>query len=213
MNYFWLTIKHKWFVFLAGLKTGVPLWRLIIHDWSKFTPSELPHYQRQFFGDKDDPLGFAAAWLHHQNHNPHHWEYWLPRSGHAKHNDDERYKIQAHGDGYPLWIYDFEKEKQITPKIADDFAEDANQIYTLKEYLNNIDLIPIDMPEWAIREMIADWMGAARAYEGQWPVDGNWEWMDTHCEKIKTRISKRTQSFISQIFFLMMYTETSKMWE
>jgi hypothetical protein len=35
VKYFWLTIMHKWFVFLAGFKTGAPLWRLIIHDWSK----------------------------------------------------------------------------------------------------------------------------------------------------------------------------------
>ena len=84
MNYFWLTIKHKWFVLLAGLSTKTPLWRLIIHDWTKFTPSELPHYQRQFFGKADDPKGFMTAWLHHQNHNPHHWEYWIPRSGHKR---------------------------------------------------------------------------------------------------------------------------------
>jgi len=32
MKYFILTLKHKWFVFLAGLKTKAPLWRLIIHD-------------------------------------------------------------------------------------------------------------------------------------------------------------------------------------
>lgn len=36
----WVILKHKWFVLLAGLEVGVPLWRLIIHDWSKFTPAE-----------------------------------------------------------------------------------------------------------------------------------------------------------------------------
>lgn len=85
MPYVWATLRHKWFVLLAGLKLGgIPLWRLLIHDWTKFTPSELPYYNRQFFGDKGDPEGFAAAWLHHQNHNQHHWEYWKTRSDHSK---------------------------------------------------------------------------------------------------------------------------------
>lgn len=85
MRYAWATIRHKWFVFLAGLQLGgIPVWRLVIHDWHKFTPAELPHYNRQFFGDKGDPLGFACAWLHHQNLAPHHWEYWHTRSDHSK---------------------------------------------------------------------------------------------------------------------------------
>jgi len=83
MKYFWVTLKHKWFILLAARKVGLPLWRAIVHDLSKFTRVELPHYDRQFFGDKDDPAGFAAAWLHHQNHNPHHWEYWITRSDHS----------------------------------------------------------------------------------------------------------------------------------
>jgi len=76
--------KHKAFVLRAGLKTGAPIWRLVIHDWSKFTPAEAPHYGRQFFGARDDPEGFARAWLHHQNANPHHWEFWISRSGHER---------------------------------------------------------------------------------------------------------------------------------
>ncbi len=84
IQYFWLTVKHKWYVLLGGLKLGgIPLWRLIIHDLSKFGRHEFPFYQQQFFGDKGDPKGFAAAWLHHQNYNPHHWEYWQTRSDHS----------------------------------------------------------------------------------------------------------------------------------
>ncbi len=130
MNYFWLTIRHKWFVFLAGLRTKAPLWRLIIHDWSKFTPMELPHYQRQFFGKANQPEKFTRAWLHHQNTNPHHWEYWIPRTGHNRGG--------------------------------------------LKG------LEPLNMPEWAVREMIADWLGAGRAYDGKWPDINNWTWFREH---------------------------------
>ena len=97
---------HKWYVFLAGLRTGVPIWRLIVHDWQKFTPQEFGAYARHFFGVDDEyknnetllafqkygvveaaPFGhfederFALAWLHHENTAPHHWGFWIARSG------------------------------------------------------------------------------------------------------------------------------------
>ena len=84
LQYAWLTVKHKYFVFLAGRDLGLGCWQLLIHDLSKFTAVELPAYGRSFFGDKGDPDGFARAWLHHQNVNPHHWEYWMPRTGHVQ---------------------------------------------------------------------------------------------------------------------------------
>jgi hypothetical protein len=125
----WLTIKHKWFVFLAGLRTGAPVWRLVIHDWSKFLPSELWAYDRQFFGAHDRPVEFAIAWLRHQNRHPHHWEYWIPRTGHTRCDP-------------PMDAYD-----------------------------------PLPMPKWAVREMLADWLGASRAYEGRWPTSfADWAW-------------------------------------
>jgi hypothetical protein len=41
-RYFTYLVRHKWFVFLAGRRTGVPPRRLLIHDWSKFLPFHLP---------------------------------------------------------------------------------------------------------------------------------------------------------------------------
>ena len=72
-------IRHKWFVFQAGLKTKAPLWRLIIHDWSKFMPIEWIAYSNFFYGDKtkDFEPAFDRAWLHHIHLNPHHWNHWV----------------------------------------------------------------------------------------------------------------------------------------
>lgn len=85
-NYFCYIWKHKWYVFLAGRKTKVSLWRLIIHDWSKFTPAEFGPYRDRFFGgrggveEKDnDSTDFLRAWLHHLHRNPHHWDHWVLR--------------------------------------------------------------------------------------------------------------------------------------
>lgn len=96
-HYFKYLLKHKWFVFIAGRATGVSLWRLTIHDWSKFLPCEWFPYVDYFYGEKarlqkeewDDskywPLAqkyydaFNRAWLHHQHFNPHHWQHWVLR--------------------------------------------------------------------------------------------------------------------------------------
>ena len=90
--------RHKWFVFVAGLRVGgIPIWRLIIHDWSKFMPCEWGPYTRFFYGPRTalvpEPRGpkdyvvaaevrssFDLAWLHHQHHNPHHWQHWVLRN-------------------------------------------------------------------------------------------------------------------------------------
>ena len=80
MRYFLDALKHKWFILLASFKVGLPLWRAIIHDLNKFRWSVMKQYNRHFYGDKGDEPGYAVAWLHHQNRNPHHWEYWIMRN-------------------------------------------------------------------------------------------------------------------------------------
>jgi len=149
MKYLVLTLKHKWFVFLAGLKVGCPIWRLIVHDWTKFLPSELPHYQRQFFGKADNPLGFITCWVRHQNRHGHHWEYWVPRTGHSR---------------------------------------------CIPPYEDNE---PIPMPLWAIQEMVADWMGAGRAYEGKWPDMQMWPWVCQHIQSM--RLHPKTLAYLQVI--------------
>lgn len=46
-------LKHKWHVFKAGLKLNVPLWRLVVHDWSKLTPIEWISYAAYFFSNPE----------------------------------------------------------------------------------------------------------------------------------------------------------------
>ncbi len=150
LKHLWMTTKHKAFVFRAGLWTGAPLWRLIIHDWTKYTPSEAPHYGRQFFGDKSDPAGFAAAWLHHQNSNNHHWEFYISRT--------------AHTNGH-----------------------------------SNAELI-LPMPMSAVREMVADWFGASRAYDGQWPETiMGWKWFTTNWYRISSRMHPQTIKRVERV--------------
>lgn len=105
-QYLKYVMKHKWFVFLACLELGVPLWIAIFHDWDKFLPDEWFAYVNNFYGEplviagrarwieRGCPIGanlrdieyeieaerqdaFAKAWLLHQNRNKHHWQYWM----------------------------------------------------------------------------------------------------------------------------------------
>jgi hypothetical protein len=90
LQYLRYVLRHKWFVFLAGFDLCVPIWRLIVHDWTKFQPVEWFPYVRFFYGNgrSREQLGsysadqvqdgdFELAWNHHQKRNDHHWQYWI----------------------------------------------------------------------------------------------------------------------------------------
>lgn len=77
LKYLWYLIRHKTFVFRAGLVTKAPLWNLFIHDWSKFMPCEWFPYAEQFYGNQPGQDAFAKAWLHHIHFNPHHWNHYV----------------------------------------------------------------------------------------------------------------------------------------
>ena len=77
-------IRHKFYVFVAGVEIGVNWWQLLIHDWQKFTPMEWPGYSNTFYtaagkrrahNEHDDTLKYA--WNHHQKHCKHHWQYYF----------------------------------------------------------------------------------------------------------------------------------------
>jgi len=81
-KHIYTTLKHKYFVWVASKRVGkIPFWQVLIHDLSKFSPSEFPAYHYHFHVAKDRGRDFAYAWLHHQRHNPHHWEYWVICAG------------------------------------------------------------------------------------------------------------------------------------
>lgn len=83
--------RHKWFVLVECWKRGL-YWRGIMHDMSKFLPSEWFPYCNFFYGKKKqapirDKTGyykptdtgdkaFDFAWLLHQKRNRHHWQWW-----------------------------------------------------------------------------------------------------------------------------------------
>lgn len=77
--------RHKWHVFVAGRRLGVPLWRLIKHDWTKVLPDEWFPYAAWFYGRAEDgtperdaqKVAFENAWAKHYQRHDHHPEHWL----------------------------------------------------------------------------------------------------------------------------------------
>ena len=75
---------------LECFKRGL-IWRGLVHDLSKYFPSEFFPYARFFYSTDKKPrrdstgyykptntgnLKFDRAWLKHTRRNKHHWQYW-----------------------------------------------------------------------------------------------------------------------------------------
>ena len=91
LEYLSYVLKHKFFVFWAGLYILPPGWwqktkfvfRLLVHDYSKFYPDEWTSY-RDWFNDRpeSDPEKsqahdrFDYGWLKHIHRQDHHWQHW-----------------------------------------------------------------------------------------------------------------------------------------
>lgn len=112
LRYLKYVLLHKAYVFRAGLAIGpagawngrgpywlrwLPwLWRLLIHDLSKFRPSEWTPYVHHFYGVFEQEgveairarqtrlARFNQAWLFHQHRNAHHWQHWVLREDSGK---------------------------------------------------------------------------------------------------------------------------------
>lgn len=133
---------HKWWVFYYCCKQGIPF-RGLIHDWSKFLPSEFFPYMRLFYGNypsisevhgdrrnfvsrykEDVEVDADKSWLLHQRRNKHHWQYWV-------------------------------------------LTEDSGKV------------IPIEMPDKYLKEMVCDWKGAGMAINGK---DDTMKWYEKNKE-------------------------------
>jgi len=94
-KYLKYVLRHKWYVLKECFQMGL-FYRGIMHDMSKFRPSEFIPYAKNFYFEPEgknslipDRLtkylkskeiienNFNIAWLKHQKLNPHHWQYWI----------------------------------------------------------------------------------------------------------------------------------------
>lgn len=98
-KYLKYVLRHKWYVMIECFREGL-IWRGLMHDFSKFFPTEFIPYANFFYGEKESniekdrnktdyynqtdirDMAFDFAWLLHQKRNRHHWQWWLlPEDG------------------------------------------------------------------------------------------------------------------------------------
>jgi len=94
-KYLSYVIRHKFWVGYYCFKEGL-IWRGLVHDCSKFLPSEWFAYASYFYGPKAEEhwktrkegsgyykpyqtgdQKFDFCWLLHQKRNDHHWQWWV----------------------------------------------------------------------------------------------------------------------------------------
>jgi len=74
-------MKHRRKVIYHCYKVGI-LRRGLLHDLSKYAPTEFFEGVRYFTGTKSPNegeralKGYSEAWMHHKGRNRHHFEYW-----------------------------------------------------------------------------------------------------------------------------------------
>nr|MBQ8890366.1 catalase [Clostridia bacterium] len=114
--------RHRWAVLRNCARCGI-LWRGLVHDLSKFSPTEffesVKYYRgyRSPIGACREDVGYSKAWLHHKGRNKHHIEYW---------QDDDC-------EEHPLMPYKYAVEC-----VCDKLA--ATRIYAGKSYTDELPL-------------------------------------------------------------------------
>lgn len=82
IKHFKTITKHRFLVMKYCFKAGL-YWQGLIHDLSKYSPTEFWVGARYYQGDRSPndierrEKGYSTAWLHHKGRNKHHLEYWI----------------------------------------------------------------------------------------------------------------------------------------
>lgn len=80
-HHFKTITRHRNKVICHCIRAGIP-WRGLMHDLSKYAPSEFFEGSRYWQGTRSpnekarEENGFSAAWIHHKGRNRHHFEHW-----------------------------------------------------------------------------------------------------------------------------------------
>lgn len=84
-GHFLTVVRHRRKVREHCFRAGI-YWRGLMHDLSKFSPTEFIPGVKYFQGDRSpnekerEETGFSRAWMHHKGRNRHHFEYWTDYS-------------------------------------------------------------------------------------------------------------------------------------
>jgi hypothetical protein len=82
LAYFLYVMRLKWYVLISTISLDGSILHAILHDLSKFRPSEWKFYATALFdisGNRRlfETGEFRVARMLHYKRNPHHWQYWI----------------------------------------------------------------------------------------------------------------------------------------
>lgn len=89
IKHFITITKHKILVAKGCFAVGL-YWQGIMHDMSKYSPSEFLVSAKYYQGNRSpnnaerEDKGYSSSWLHHKGRNKHHYEYWVDYSSQSK---------------------------------------------------------------------------------------------------------------------------------
>jgi hypothetical protein len=82
-KHLWVVIKHKSNVLYYASKLGI-FWTGLVHDLTKFSPTEFNRSVKYFHGKKSPTIverashdNFSYICVAHTGRNKHHWQYWV----------------------------------------------------------------------------------------------------------------------------------------
>ena len=122
-GHFCTITKHKFLVAKHCFAVGL-YWQGIIHDLSKYSPTEFFVGARFYQGYRSpntaerEAYSYSEAWLHHKGRNKHHFEYWIDIVA----NNDHRL------EGKPM------PTRYVVEMFCDRVA--ASKVYKGKNYTN-----------------------------------------------------------------------------
>lgn len=152
-RHFRTVCHHKYLVAKGCFAVGL-YWQGIIHDLSKFSPTEFGVGMKYYQGTRSpnnaerEDLGYSASWMHHKGRNKHHFEFWQDYST------------------------DPEKKGQ---------------------------MVPVEMPDRYVAEMIMDRIAASKVYKGKDYDDTcplQYYNLDTKHELIHPRTAEKLEHYL-----------------
>ena len=122
---------HKLLVLEGCFKVG--LYRQgLMHDMSKFSPTEFLVGVRYYQGDRSpnnaerEDIGYSTSWLHHKGRNRHHFEYWVDYNLRGKDGESPLVPVKMPG-------------RYVVEMLMDRIA--ASKVYKGKDYTDDAPLI------------------------------------------------------------------------
>jgi hypothetical protein len=151
------TIVHKYHVYCAGRRLGVSRWQLLIHDLDKFLPRMFVPYGRFFYALP------GADWL--------------------------KAVIDKSAEARLAMSYAWLRHVQTQPHHWQYFVlVNGASVVAVGRGGATVDVPPLQalpMPRKYVREMLADWMGAGRAYDGKYPdTIETWKWWQENKDQL-----------------------------